>query len=89
MTQVHTDPEKLRDFAARVERFAEEVDRELNRLSGAVTRLGNTWQDREYDDFVKEFALTRGSVKKLIQEMRETTTPRLKRDADKLDPYFK
>jgi WXG100 family type VII secretion target len=89
MTQVHTDPEKLRDFAARLERFAEEVDRELNRLSGAVTRLGNSWQDREYDEFVNEFADTRRSVKKLIQEIRETTTSGLKRDADKLDPYFK
>lgn len=88
MTQVHTDPERLREFAGKLEKFADDVDHHLNRLAAALSYLGHTWQDDEYKDFHEEFSVTQSSVKTFVTEIKKIT-PELRRDAEKLDPYFR
>jgi uncharacterized protein YukE len=87
MSQVHNDSEKLRAFASQLDGFAGVVDEHLNRLRAAMTRLGNSWRDQGFEEFVSEFSVTQERVKRFVEETKRTT-PLLKRDADALDEYF-
>jgi uncharacterized protein YukE len=84
MSQVHSDSERLRAFASQLNSFAGVVDEHLGRLRSAVGRLGNSWRDQEFEEFVREFAVTQDRLKRFVEETRRIT-PLLKRDADALD----
>ena len=87
MSQVHNDSDKLRAFASQLDGFAGGVNEQLNRLRAAVSRLGNSWRDQEFEEFASEFAITQERIKRFAEETKRTT-PLLKRDADALDEYF-
>jgi len=87
MSQVHNDSERLRSFASQLDAFASEVDQHLTKLRSAISRLGNSWRDQEFEEFVNEFSVTQERVKRFVSETRKTA-PLLKRDADALDEYF-
>ncbi len=87
MSQVHNDSEKLRAFASQLDGFAGVVSEHVNRLRSAMSRLGNSWRDQEFEEFVSEFSVTQERVKRFVEETKRTT-PLLKRDADALDEYF-
>lgn len=87
MSQVHNDSEQLRAFASQLDGFAGVVNEHLDRLRAAISRLGNSWRDQEFEEFVNEFSATQQRVKRFVEETKRTT-PLLKRDADALDEYF-
>jgi uncharacterized protein YukE len=88
MAQVHNDSDKLRAFASQLNAFGGTVDEHMNRLRAAIGRLGNSWRDQEFEEFVNEFFATQERVKRFVEETKRTT-PLLKRDADALDEYFR
>ncbi|MCU1263950.1 MAG: WXG-repeat protein [Acidobacteria bacterium] len=87
MSQVHNDSEKLRGFASQLDSFAGVVDDHITRIRAAMSRLGNSWRDQEFEEFAGEFLVTQERIKRFVEETKRTT-PLLKRDADALDEYF-
>lgn len=86
MSQIHNDSDRLRAFAIQLQEFGAAVDDQLNALRGAMSRLGRTWKDDDYSEFKAEFVMTQQRVRQFIEETR-AVTPKLTRDADKLDEY--
>jgi uncharacterized protein YukE len=84
MSQIYNDPDKLRAFAFQLERFSSALDEHLTRLGAAMSRLGNTWEDEGFAEFVSAFSNTRGRVSKFVQEA-NNVLPKLKEDAENLD----
>jgi uncharacterized protein YukE len=87
MSQVHNDSDRLRAFAHQLDGFSGVVDEHLTRLHAAMSRLGHSWRDQEFEEFAQEFTVTQERLKKFIAETKHTT-PLLRRDAEALDEYF-
>lgn len=85
-SQIHNDPERLRDFAARIARFAATSDEHLDRLRSAIAHLGQSWQDQEFENFVQAFVKAQSGLKTFIDEV-HGVTPILEEDASKLEAY--
>ena len=85
-SQIHNDPERLRDFAARLNRFASTSDEQLERLRSAVRHLGESWQDQEFENFCGAFVKAQWGLKCFIDEVHKVT-PLLEDDASKLEDY--
>jgi uncharacterized protein YukE len=88
MSQVHNDSDRLRDFASKLDGFSGTVEEHLTRLRAAMSRLGNSWRDQEFEEFAQEFAVTQERLKRFVAETKKTT-PLLRRDAEALDEYFR
>ena len=83
-TQVHSDPEKMRAFASELDKFAHDVKGEMERMKYRLGRLGETWRDDGFRDFVEQFKAAEKNVREFVAET-EHITPQLKRDAEALD----
>lgn len=88
MSQVHNDSDRLRSFASQLDGFSSVVDEHLTRLRAAISRLGSSWRDQEFEEFAQEFSVTQERLKRFIAETKRTT-PLLRRDAEALDEYFR
>ncbi len=87
-SQVHGDPEKMRAFAGELDKFAHDVKSEMERMKYRLGRLGETWRDRGFADFVEQFKAAEKNVRDFVAET-EHVTPQLKRDAEALDNLLK
>ena len=85
-SQIHNDPERLRDFVGRLNRFAAMSDEQLDRLRSALGHLGESWQDQEFDRFVEAFVKAQFGLKSFIDEIKKVT-PVLEADAANLEAY--
>lgn len=80
MAQIHTDPDKMRQFAGELKKFADTVNNEMSSMRGRLGRLGETWQDNQYEAFVDIFSKAEKTLKDFINET-QSTVPLLERDA--------
>lgn len=87
MAQAIVDPEQLRQFAAMLKRYSQQVRDSTNSLSQALARLSETWRDQENHKFADEFEEQIKLVHRLL-EMTDKHVPYLVKKADIIDQYL-
>ena len=80
MAQIHTDPEKMRKFAGDLKRFSDTVSGEMSGIRGRLGRLGETWQDQQYEAFVDVFVRAEEKLRDFVRET-QRAAPLIERDA--------
>lgn len=78
--QVYADSESIRHFAGDLKNFRSRVNEITNRLQGNLSRLSDSWQDQEFDNFAHAFVATQQILLRFSDEV-EKTLPNLERDA--------
>lgn len=87
MPQAIVDPEQLRQFAAMLQRFSQNLRESTASLSQAQARLNESWRDQEQKKFSEEFE----QQVKLVQKLLDTTEqhiPYLVRKAEIIEQYL-
>lgn len=87
MTQAIVDPEQLRQFAAMLKRYSQQVRDSSTNLSQALSRLSDTWRDQEQRKFTEEFEEQLKLVHRLL-EMTDKHIPYLIKKAEIIDQYL-
>lgn len=87
MSQAVVDPEQLRQFAAQLQRFAEELKQRTSGLSSQMNQLEQTWRDDQQRKFAEEFTGQMRQLSRLIQST-EQHVPYLLRKAEQIDAYL-
>lgn len=86
MAQVHIDPEVVRDFAQRLEVYAQESREGGQRLVQMLTDMGSsTWQDAQYQAFNESFGELAQALLRALESLETEHVPWLRRLADKAD----
>jgi WXG100 family type VII secretion target len=86
MVQAVVDPEKLRQFAADLRRFNDDLRNQMSRIQGSFGRLGETWRDQEHARFAQVFQQTMQTMHRFVQASQEHI-PVLVRKAEKIEEY--
>ena len=84
MSQVHANPDEIRDFAARLQACDENISEELSSTTAALAALGDTWNDAKSREFEDAFAELRECIGRFSQACEEQI-PHLLRLAEHLD----
>ena len=87
MNQAVVDPEQLRQFAAHLHRFSEELKQRSAGLASQMTQLEQTWRDEQQRKFAEEFTTQMRQLARLIQST-EAHVPYLMRKAEQIDAYL-
>lgn len=87
MSQAVVDPEQLRQFAAHLHRFAEEMKQRSSGLASQMNQLEQTWRDEQQRKFSEEFIAQMRQLSRLIQST-EQHVPYLLRKAEQIDAYL-
>lgn len=87
MSQAVVDPEQLRQFAAHLHRFAEEMKQRSTALASQMNQLEQTWRDEQQRKFSEEFTAQMRQLTRLIQST-EQHVPYLLRKAEQIDAYL-
>jgi uncharacterized protein YukE len=83
-SQIHTDPEKMRQFAGDLKKFAAAANDEMASMRGQLSRLGETWQDRQYEEFVDIFRKAEKMLGDFVAET-QRSAPLIERDAEAIE----
>lgn len=84
--QAHADSERLRAFANELTDYSARIKQLDDDLQAALTRLGETFRDEEYERFREHFRSSRQRLLAFVEEIR-SVTPKLRTDADDLAEY--
>ncbi len=87
MAQAIVDPEQLRQFAAMLKRYGQQVRESTTALSQAQARLADSWRDQEHRKFVDEFEEQVKLVSKLL-EATDQHVPYLLKKAEIIEQYL-
>ena len=87
MSQAVVDPEQLRQFAAHLHRFTEEMKQRSTALASQMNQLEQTWRDEQQRKFAGEFSDQMRQMARLIQASEEHI-PYLMRKAEQIDAYL-
>ena len=87
MSQAVVDPEQLRQFAAHLKRFSEDLKQQSTGLASQMNQLEQTWRDEQQRKFGQEFGDQMRQLSKLIQTT-EQHVPYLLRKAEQIDAYL-
>jgi uncharacterized protein YukE len=87
MPQAIVDPEQLRQFAAMLQRYNQNLRESTSALTQAQARLLESWRDQEQKRFSEEFEDQVKLVQKLI-EMTEQHIPYLVKKAEIIEQYL-
>lgn len=87
MNQAVVDPEQLRQFAAHLHRFSEEMKQMATSLGSQMNQLEQTWRDEQQRKFAEEFTMQMRQMTRLIQSTEEHV-PYLLRKAEQIDAYL-
>ena len=87
MNQAVVDPEHLRQFAAHLHRFAEELKQRSAGLTTQMNQLEQTWRDEQQRKFAEEFTTEMRQMARLIKAT-EQHIPYLLRKAEQIDAYL-
>ena len=87
MSQAIVDPEQLRQFAAMLRRFSQQIRESTSALNQAQARLAESWRDQEHRKFSEEFDEQLRLVQRLI-ETSERHVPYLLKKAEIIDQYL-
>ena len=84
MSQVHANPDEIRDFAARLQACDENTSEELSSTTAALAALGDTWDDVKSREFAEAFGDLQECIRR-FSEACEEQVPHLLRLAEHLD----
>ena len=87
MSRAVVDPEQLRQFAAHLHRFTEEMKERSTGLASQMNQLEQSWRDEQHRKFADEFTTQMQQMKRLIQTT-EQHIPYLLRKAEQIDAYL-
>lgn len=87
MNQAVVDPEQLRQFAAHLHRFAEELKQRSTGLATQMNQLEQTWRDEQQRKFSEDFTDQMRQLSRLIKSTEEHV-PYLMRKAEQIDAYL-
>lgn len=87
MAQAIVDPEQLRQFAAMLKRYNQQIRESTVSLTQAQARLADSWRDQEHRKFSDEFEEQVRLVGKLL-ESTEKHIPYLMKKAEIIDQYL-
>ncbi|MEZ6136365.1 MAG: WXG100 family type VII secretion target [Pirellulaceae bacterium] len=87
MAQAIVDPEQLRQFAAMLKRYSQQVRESTTSLLQAQGRLADSWRDQEHAKFAEEFEMQVKLVNKLL-EATDKHVPYLLKKAEIIDQYL-
>jgi len=87
MNQAIVDPEQLRQFAAHLHQFAEEIKQRTTGLASQMNQLEQTWRDEQQRKFAADFSDEIRQLNRLIQTT-EQHVPYLLRKAEQIDAYL-
>jgi WXG100 family type VII secretion target len=82
--QAYVDYERIRHFADDLKNFRSKVNEITSRLQGNLSRLSDSWQDQEFDNFAQAFASAQQTLRRFSDEV-EQTLPKLERDAQRAE----
>jgi hypothetical protein len=75
-TQARFDPNQVEAFAARLKVYIRTLDDYESQVSNALQRLGDTFEDEDYQDLCSEFVAARALLRNMI-EASENEIPRI------------
>ena len=87
MTQAVGDPDQIRQFAAQLAQFTEELRQRGSSLAAQMNQLEQTWRDEQQRKFSQEFQDQLRQLQRLIQAT-DQHVPYLLRKAEQLDLYL-
>ncbi len=87
MAQAIVDPEQLRQFAAMLKRYSQQVRESTTSLLQAQGRLAESWRDQEHHKFAEEFEDQLKLVHKLL-EAADRHVPYLLKKAEIIEQYL-
>jgi uncharacterized protein YukE len=87
MAQAIVDPEQLRQFAAMLKRYSQQIRESTGSLTQAQARLSESWRDQEHRKFAEQFEEQLRSVNKLL-EATEQHVPYLLKKAEIIEEYL-
>ena len=87
MSQAVVDPEQLRQFAAHLKRFSEDLKQQSAGLASQMNQLEQTWRDEQQRKFGEEFSDQMRQLTRLIKTT-EQHVPYLMRKAEQIDAYL-
>ena len=86
MSQVHANPDEIRNFAARLQACGDSISEEISDTSAAFAALGDTWNDAKRSEFEDAFAELKACIQRFSAACDEQI-PHLRRLADRLDEF--
>ena len=86
MQQIKQDPQKLRDFCDQLRGHASYWQSTIGQLEVYMARLGNSWQDKQFDEFGKEVSQLKSSLNEFEKATRVAVAELLE-DAERLEEY--
>ena len=86
MSQVHANPDEIRNFAARLMACGENISEEIADTSAAFAALGDTWNDAKRAEFEDSFEELKACIQRFAAACDEQV-PHLRRLADHLDEF--
>ena len=87
MQQIRQDPQKLRDFCDQLNSHASYWQSSIGQLETYMSRLGQTWQDEQFNEFRQEVTQLKSSLDEFAAVTR-TTISELLQDAERLEAYY-
>ncbi len=88
MLPVEGDPEKLKSFADDLKKFNDNIQQTFSKLNQETNRLGNSWQDQEFEKFKSSFIPTLQALQKFVNES-DKLIPKLRLLAEEIEEYHK
>jgi hypothetical protein len=82
--QMYANPDDMRDFAEKLNLFADQVDYTDTHIRERLKRLGESFRDDQYEKLWYVFEKSRQKLDKAVALSREAAV-RLKRDAEILE----
>lgn len=87
MSQAIVDPEQLRQFAALLKRYNQQLRESTSSLTHAMGRLSESWRDQEHRKFTEDFEEQLKLVQKLV-EASDQHVPYLLKKAQIIEQYL-
>ena len=87
MQQIRQDPQKLRNFCDQLNSHASYWQSSIGQLETYMARLGNSWQDEQFNEFGQEVTQLKSSLDEFATVTR-TTISELLQDAERLEAYY-
>ncbi|MCR9295879.1 MAG: WXG100 family type VII secretion target [bacterium] len=87
MAQAVVDPEQLRQFAAMLKRYSQQIRESTATLTQAQARLAESWRDQEHRKFAEQFEEQLKAVQKLL-EATDEHVPYLLKKAEIIEQYL-
>ncbi|EMI56571.1 hypothetical protein RSSM_02044 [Rhodopirellula sallentina SM41] len=87
MNQAIGDPDQIRQFAAQLSQFTEELRQRGSSLAAQMNQLEQTWRDEQQRKFSQDFQDQLRQLQRLVQAT-DQHVPYLLRKAEQLDQYL-